>query len=163
MSDYKHRKYKKKYLKLKKYINQIGGFDNTPSEPMIHNKGFHVILDYSNLVSSETSEVLTNNIVKILEETVKVAELNVLDRSINVLGKNTGTPPGFAITYTLDQSHMTAHCYSNLGILAVDIFTCGDISKGKKAGEYFMKEIKMVYPMIALRSKHLLKRFYYME
>ncbi len=25
----------------------------------------------------------------------------------------------------MDESHLTAHCYSNLGWLAIDAFTCG--------------------------------------
>lgn len=126
----------------------------------IHNKGYHILLDYGNL-PSDSPEVIAENIVKILENMIKATDLNVLDRSINILGENTGTPPGFAITYTLDQSHISSHGYTDLGILATDIFTCGDVSKGKRAGEYFIQEIKLLYPTIKLRSKHMIRRFYY--
>jgi S-adenosylmethionine decarboxylase len=171
-----YHKYKTKYLELKKKSlreAQFGGSNgsnesnesnesnNLTQERHIYNKGYHIILDYSNIPSEESAEIATTKIVNILENMIKIADLNVLDRSINILGENTGTPPGFAITYTLDQSHVTAHSYTDLGILAADIFTCGDISKGKKAGEYFVKEIKLIYPKIKLRSKHILRRFYY--
>ena len=36
------------------------------------------------------------------------------------------SPPGFAAVVLIDESHVTAHCYSERGILAVDVFTCGD-------------------------------------
>ena len=36
------------------------------------------------------------------------------------------SPPGFAAVVLIDESHVTAHCYSERGILAIDVFTCGD-------------------------------------
>ena len=35
------------------------------------------------------------------------------------------SPPGFAAVVLLDESHVTAHCYSEKGWLAIDCFTCG--------------------------------------
>ena len=35
------------------------------------------------------------------------------------------SPPGFAAVVLIDESHVTAHCYSERGILAGDVFTCG--------------------------------------
>ena len=36
------------------------------------------------------------------------------------------SPPGFAAVVLIDESHVTAHCYSESGLLAIDVFTCGD-------------------------------------
>ena len=36
------------------------------------------------------------------------------------------SPPGFASIVLIDESHVTAHCYSEDGLLAIDVFTCGD-------------------------------------
>jgi len=36
-----------------------------------------------------------------------------------------GSPPGFAAVVLIDESHVSAHCYSDRGLLAIDIFTCG--------------------------------------
>lgn len=36
------------------------------------------------------------------------------------------SPPGFTAVVLLDESHVTAHSYADLGLLALDIFTCGD-------------------------------------
>ena len=35
------------------------------------------------------------------------------------------SPPGFAAIVLIDESHVTAHCYSEKGWLAIDAFTCG--------------------------------------
>jgi len=38
----------------------------------------------------------------------------------------TDSPPGFAAVIMLDESHCSAHTYADLGLVALDIFTCGD-------------------------------------
>lgn len=36
------------------------------------------------------------------------------------------SPPGFTAAILLDESHCTAHSYADLGLIALDVFTCGD-------------------------------------
>ena len=36
------------------------------------------------------------------------------------------SPPGFAAVVLVDESHCSAHSYADLGLVAIDIFTCGD-------------------------------------
>lgn len=36
------------------------------------------------------------------------------------------SPKGFAAILLIDESHISAHCYSEQGLLAMDIFTCGE-------------------------------------
>lgn len=36
------------------------------------------------------------------------------------------SPAGFAAVVLLDESHCSAHTYADLGIIALDIFTCGE-------------------------------------
>ena len=38
----------------------------------------------------------------------------------------TKSPPGFAAVVLLDESHVSAHCYYEKGLLAIDAFTCGN-------------------------------------
>jgi S-adenosylmethionine decarboxylase len=35
------------------------------------------------------------------------------------------SPPGFAAIIMLDESHCSAHTYADLGLIAMDLFTCG--------------------------------------
>lgn len=36
------------------------------------------------------------------------------------------SPPGFTAMVLLDESHCSAHSYADLGLIALDVFTCGD-------------------------------------
>ena len=36
------------------------------------------------------------------------------------------SPPGFTAAILLDESHCTAHSYADLGLVALDVFTCGN-------------------------------------
>ena len=38
----------------------------------------------------------------------------------------TQSPPGFAAVVLLDESHVSAHCYYEKGLLAIHVFTCGN-------------------------------------
>lgn len=38
------------------------------------------------------------------------------------------SPPGFTAAILLDESHCTAHSYADEGMIALDIFTCGNTS-----------------------------------
>ena len=46
------------------------------------------------------------------------AHVEVFDGSVS--------PPGFAAVVLIDESHVSAHCYLDRGLLAIDAFTCGD-------------------------------------
>jgi S-adenosylmethionine decarboxylase len=35
------------------------------------------------------------------------------------------SPPGFTCIVMLDESHVSAHTYADLGLIALDVFTCG--------------------------------------
>jgi S-adenosylmethionine decarboxylase len=36
------------------------------------------------------------------------------------------SPPGFTAFVLLDESHCSAHSYADLGLIALDLFTCGN-------------------------------------
>ena len=47
----------------------------------------------------------------------------------------TESPPGFAAVVLIDESHVSAHCYAEEGILAVDCFTCGGVNPNQIADD----------------------------
>ena len=51
------------------------------------------------------------------------------------------SPLGFAAVVLLDESHVSAHCYSESGWLAIDAFTCGGTDPARII-EMIEKEIK---------------------
>jgi len=60
-----------------------------------------------------------------IEDAVNASGVRMVHSKLVVLGLQGESPPGFTAVALLDESHVTAHCYSTTGQLAVDIFTCG--------------------------------------
>jgi S-adenosylmethionine decarboxylase len=52
------------------------------------------------------------------------------------------SPPGFTAIVMLDESHCSAHTYADLGLVAIDIFTCGNTSP-RKVLEFIREEIDL--------------------
>ncbi|MBS65668.1 MAG: hypothetical protein CMA93_05035 [Euryarchaeota archaeon] len=68
------------------------------------------------------------------------------------------SPPGFAAVVLIDESHVSAHCYSESGLLAIDIFTCGDSDPVALADDIHREVIEAI-PEIELTGKKKLDRF----
>ena len=70
----------------------------------------------------------------------------------------TESPPGFAAVVLIDESHVSAHCYSESGLLAIDIFTCGDSDPVALADDIH-REVAEAVPGIELTGRKMLDRF----
>ena len=68
------------------------------------------------------------------------------------------SPPGFAAVVLIDESHVSAHCYSESGLLAIDIFTCGDSDPGPLADDIHSMVVEAV-PGLDLSGRERLDRF----
>jgi S-adenosylmethionine decarboxylase len=53
----------------------------------------------------------------------KRAGANVISQVRYQFGHN--SPPGFTAVVVLDESHCSCHTYADLGLVALDVFTCG--------------------------------------
>ena len=85
--------------------------------------GKHVYVDYVGLQSNQSS---TDGrwILKILQNAVNKCGIREVHSHVEIFdGEH--SPPGFAAVVLIDESHVTAHCYSDRGWLAIDAFTCG--------------------------------------
>ena len=51
------------------------------------------------------------------------------------------SPPGLTVAILLDESHITAHSYSEEGLLALNAFTCGSKASAEKAIRILMAKI----------------------
>lgn len=126
---------------------------------MKNNKGIHFIFDFIDVKISKI-EHYQKEINQILDMVIKEANLNQIDKSSNIfLGDN--SPPGFANVRVLDESHISAHSYSDQGILAIDIFTCGNLENGKLAANLFKKYFKKSFPTSKLINDLEIDRFTY--
>ncbi len=66
--------------------------------------------------------------------------------------------PGFDAVVVIDESHVSAHCYSESGLLAIDIFTCGGSDPSALADDIH-REVANAVPEIELAGRKMLDRF----
>ena len=85
--------------------------------------GKQICVDYSGYDS--TNEHDGEWMLELLRNAVKFAEVREVHAHVEEFD-GSQSPTGFAAVVLLDESHVSAHCYYDRGILAVDAFTCGD-------------------------------------
>ena len=73
---------------------------------------------------------------------------------------DTDTEEGFTSVILLDESHITCHSYTKLGLLALDVFTCGETNP-EIVSNYIRKELEIKYPNILCTNSKTHERFVY--
>jgi len=86
-------------------------------------RGGHVVLDY--IGYSPPVDGDGDWMLQLLRGCVQRAGVREVHSHVAQFD-GTESPPGFAAVVLIDESHVSAHCYSEKGLLAVDVFTCGD-------------------------------------
>ena len=74
-------------------------------------KGMHLLVDCHDVPSSVCLD--EEGMMDAIGDTLRDHGCTILNQFGQRLGQD--TPPGFAITFTLDESHMTAHSYAEEG------------------------------------------------
>ncbi len=85
--------------------------------------GAHVLLDYIGYLSPREDDGYL--ILGLLKESVRDSGVREVHSHVESFDGEK-SPPGFAAVVLIDESHVSAHCYADRGLLAVDVFTCGD-------------------------------------
>jgi len=70
----------------------------------------------------------------------------------------TVSPRGFASVVLLDESHVSAHCYSDTGLLAVDAFSCGSTDPARII-EVIESELRKAFPEMEISRRKRVERF----
>lgn len=85
-------------------------------------KGKHLLIDCRNV----PFEVCLDDglVLDALAQAARRAGAKVISQARYRFGHN--SPPGFTATVLLDESHCSAHSYADFGLMALDIFTCGN-------------------------------------
>ena len=89
----------------------------------VDSAGSHVLLDYVDYERGSGGD--GEWVLGILRECVRESGVREVHSHVEIFD-GTESPLGFAAAVLIDESHVTAHCYSKRGLLAIDIFTCGD-------------------------------------
>ncbi|MBN1295942.1 adenosylmethionine decarboxylase [bacterium] len=84
-------------------------------------KGKHLLIDCRNV----SRELLLNDklVLDVMARAATKAGSTVISQMRYKFGYD--SPPGFTAIVMLDESHCSAHCYADLGLMAMDVFTCG--------------------------------------
>mgnify|MGYP001193508897 FL=1 len=114
-------------------------------------KGRHVTLDYTGF-SGEGQWMLT-----VLQNAVERSNVRQVHSHVSEFD-GTESPPGFAAVVLIDESHVSAHCYAEDEILAVDCFTCGDADPNLIANDIHDQLLAM-NPTLCLVQRTELERF----
>ena len=115
-------------------------------------RGKHVIIDCSGAFNASGDIVL-----KILEDTVDDSNARRVHSHVENFD-GTVSPLGFAAVVLIDESHVTAHCYSEIGLLAIDIFTCGNTNPDLLADEIEIKLMEFL-PELVINNRESVPRF----
>jgi len=86
-------------------------------------KGRHLLVDCRGVPESVCLD--DKSFLEAMARSADRAGANVISQLRYRFGQD--SPPGFAAICMLDESHVSAHSYATLGLIALDIFTCGDV------------------------------------
>ena len=89
----------------------------------VDSAGSHVLLDYVDYERGREGD--GEWVLGILRECVRESGVREVHSHVEIFD-GMESPLGFAAAVLIDESHVTAHCYSERGLPAIDIFTCGD-------------------------------------
>ena len=84
--------------------------------------GKHIFLDCTEFFPA--SSFNGHDMLELMQKAVGKSDAKEVHACVEIFDGST-SPPGFAAVVLLDESHVSAHCYSDRGLLAIDAFTCG--------------------------------------
>jgi S-adenosylmethionine decarboxylase len=116
--------------------------------------GRHATLDLShfNMSPKEGGEF----ILQLMRESVKLSGCHEVHHKLVILGEVSS--PGFTSVVLIDESHLTAHCYSEIGLLAIDVFTCGPGDPNLLL-DFILEKIQKKVVNVKCVSRNMLNRF----
>lgn len=123
----------------------------------IRSHGSHIFLDYNGY--SPIGEDDGKWMLQIMRDAVENSLAREVHSHVEQFDGNV-SPPGFAAVVLLDESHVSAHCYSQRGWLAIDCFTCGKCDPNTIADQIHMA-LERNMPNLKLLRKASQDRFLY--
>lgn len=132
-----------------RYMNEV----NTMEQFDAH--GAHVFLDYTGYEPQQSED--GKWMLSLMERAVDACRIRRVHAHVEQFDGSL-SPPGFAAVVLLDESHVTAHCYSEKGWLAIDCFTCGG-SDPNALADLIHQYLTERMPQIILKRRQHQPRF----
>ena len=118
--------------------------------------GQHVLLDYTGF--SGEPEAMGSWLLAAMARAIEGQPMSEVHRHLEVLGQTTASPLGFTSVILVDESHLTAHAYTDRGWLALDVFTCG-ASDTEAIADQLHESITWAWPAVQLARRVSVERF----
>ena len=121
-------------------------------------KGTHIVADFIWDVDIENINyvLLAYKVFDIMKKAIQRSGMKNVHEKLVVLDGD--TPEGFTSVILLDESHITSHCYSSEGLLAIDIFTCGNCDT-IKIMDFVQIELLSIFQTLKCVYRDKYKRF----
>ena len=114
-------------------------------------KGRHVTLDYTGFKGDGVW------MLSVLRKAVKRSKVREVHAHVSEFDGSV-SPSGFAAVVLIDESHVSAHCYADEGILAVDCFTCGGVDPNDIVDDIH-EQLVAANPILSLVQRTEIDRF----
>lgn len=101
-------------------------------------KGKHLLVDCRN-VARELC-LADQRFLDVLARAAQRAGATVISQVRYQFGSD--SPPGFTAVVLLDESHCSVHTYADLGLVALDVFTCGS-TEPRDVLRYIQEEVDL--------------------
>ncbi|MDP6232745.1 MAG: S-adenosylmethionine decarboxylase [Candidatus Poseidoniaceae archaeon] len=121
--------------------------------------GQHVVLDLTGYVSPGPEEGAW--VLNVLRDAVARSGAREVHAHVESFD-GVISPPGFAAVVLLDESHLSAHCYSDRGWLAIDCFTCGG-TNAEGIVEDVLNAFTSEMPDLVVHQRAVMNRFLHPE
>ncbi|MGC1275619.1 MAG: adenosylmethionine decarboxylase [Planctomycetaceae bacterium] len=101
-------------------------------------KGHHILIDCRNVPRDVCLD--DGRMLEVMARSAAKAGMHVISQVRYHFGHNSA--PGYTCVCLLDESHVSAHTYADLGLIALDVFTCGKTNPAKIL-EYMREELDL--------------------
>jgi S-adenosylmethionine decarboxylase len=101
-------------------------------------KGKHLLIDCCHVARELCLD--DKRILNVMARAAERAGATVVSQVRYKFGSE--SPPGFTSVVLLDESHCSAHTYADLGLIAMDIFTCGT-TEPREVLRYIREEVDL--------------------
>ena len=123
----------------------------------MNHKGTHIFLDFTGFkVCSADLDETCKFVFSLMEDSLTYTSMKNMHSKMVVLKDHTAE--GFTSVILLDESHITAHAYTEQGLLALDVFTCGKTNP-KIISDFILCGLRERFPEIKCISHQINKRF----
>ena len=117
--------------------------------------GRHIFIDFVGYVPPTEND--GKLILALMRECIRNSTATEVHSHVTQFDGNS-SPLGFAAIVVLDESHFSAHCYSELGWLAIDCFTCGSANTEAIVSS-FTSKLEDLIPTLEVTQRKNVDRF----